>query len=86
MLARQGLLYRRPISTLNAADTRPPIFFKEQDSFRRQLQRWGEGRLRLAMARAADAEFRIKQTGFPAETICREALFAIAREAREIQR
>ena len=65
---------------------RPPIFFKEQDSFRRQLQRWGDRRLRRALARAAEAEFRMKQTGLPAETICREALFAIAREAREIQR
>ena len=61
---------------------RPPIFFKEQDSFRRQLQRWGDRRLRQALARVAEAEFRMKQTGLPAETICREALFAIARAAR----
>jgi DNA polymerase-3 subunit delta len=61
---------------------RPPIFFKQQDSYRRQLARWSEPRLRRALGRAADAEFRMKLTGFPAETICREALFAIAREAR----
>jgi DNA polymerase III subunit delta len=57
---------------------RPPIFFKEQDSWRRQLQRWNEARLRTALDRAADAEFRMKQTGLPAEVICREALFGIA--------
>ena len=61
---------------------RPPIFFKEQDSWRRQLQRWSEARLRRALERVVAAEFRMKLTGFPAETICREALFAIARQAR----
>jgi DNA polymerase-3 subunit delta len=61
---------------------RPPIFFKEQDSYRRQLQRWNEAPLRRALERVAEAEFRMKLTGFPAETICREAMFALAREAR----
>ena len=61
---------------------RPPIFFKQQDSWRRQLQRWSEGRLRLALARVAEAEFRMKQTGLPAETLCREAMFSIAETAR----
>ncbi|MGE0260201.1 MAG: DNA polymerase III subunit delta [Alphaproteobacteria bacterium] len=57
---------------------RPPIFFKEQDSWRRQLRRWSEKRLRDALDRTADAEFRMKLTGPGAETICREALFAVA--------
>ena len=61
---------------------RPPIFFKEQDSWRRQLQRWSEKRLRAALDRVAEAEFRMKLTGLPAATICREALFAVAQEAR----
>jgi DNA polymerase-3 subunit delta len=61
---------------------RPPIFFKQQDSYRRQLSRWTEPRLRRALDRIADAEFRMKLTGFPAETICREAMFALARDAR----
>ena len=61
---------------------RPPIFFKEQDSFRRQLQRWSEPRLRAALNRVAEAEFRMKLTGLPAETLCREAMFSLDREAR----
>jgi DNA polymerase III subunit delta len=61
---------------------RPPIFFKEQDSWRRQLQRWSEAGLRRALDRVAEAEFRMKLTGLPAETLCREAIFAIAQEAR----
>jgi DNA polymerase-3 subunit delta len=59
---------------------RPPIFFKEQDSWRRQLARWNEGRLRDALDRVAEAEFRMKLTGLPAETICREAMFGLAHE------
>jgi len=66
--------------TIRAA--RPPIFFKQQDSWRRQLGRWSEARLRLALDRVAEAEFRMKQTGLPAETLCREAMFEIARAAR----
>jgi DNA polymerase-3 subunit delta len=57
---------------------RPPIFFKEQDSVRRQLRRWREARLRDALDRVAAAESHMKQTGARGETICREALFALA--------
>ena len=32
--------------------------------------------------RFAEAEFRMKQTGLPAETLCREAMFALAQMAR----
>jgi DNA polymerase III subunit delta len=60
---------------------RPPIFFKQQDSFRRQLARWSEGRLRHALDRVAEAEFRMKLTGSPAETLCRAAMLDIARRA-----
>jgi DNA polymerase-3 subunit delta len=61
---------------------RPPIFFKEHDSYRRQLGRWSTAGLARALERIAEAEFRMKLTGLPAETICREAMFALAREAR----
>src|SRR3954454_18566661 len=42
---------------------RPPVFFKEQDSYRRQLRRWSERRLRDALELAVEAEFHMKQTG-----------------------
>jgi DNA polymerase-3 subunit delta len=57
---------------------RPPIFFKQQDSFRRQLRRWREPQLRHRLSALADAEARIKTTGIPAETACRAALFELA--------
>ncbi|MBV9814979.1 MAG: DNA polymerase III subunit delta [Alphaproteobacteria bacterium] len=62
---------------------RPPIFFKQAESFRRQLGLWTEGRLRAHLDRVAKAELNMKTTGFPAETICREAMLATARASRE---
>jgi DNA polymerase-3 subunit delta len=61
---------------------RPPIFFKQQDSFRRQLTLWNEPRLRRQLDVLAEAEARIKTTGVPAETACRAALFAMAVAAK----
>lgn len=61
---------------------RPPIFFRQQDSYRRQLSRWSEARLKRALDRVAEAEFRMKLTGSPAETLCRAAMFDIAAAAR----
>jgi DNA polymerase III subunit delta len=62
---------------------RPPIFFKQEDSFRRQLGLWTEPQLRLQLDRLAKAELNMKTTGLPAETICREAMLAVAQAARE---
>jgi DNA polymerase-3 subunit delta len=84
LLAAQTAGGRSAEEAMRAA--RPPIFFKQQDSYRRQLARWSEVRLRRALDRVAEAEFRMKLTGLPAETICREAMFAIAREARADRR
>lgn len=61
---------------------RPPIFFKQQDSFRRQLAQWSEPRLRRQLAALAAAEAQAKTTGMPAETACRAALLAMAQAAR----
>ena len=61
---------------------RPPIFYKHEDNFRRQLAAWSEETLRPQLDRAAEAEFQMKTTGFPAETICREAMLAVAQAAR----
>jgi DNA polymerase-3 subunit delta len=67
-------------SALRAA--RPPIFFKQQDSFRRQLALWREPQLRRQLDALTAAEAQIKTTGMPAETACRAALLALAQEAR----
>lgn len=69
-----------PEEVLRAA--RPPIFFKMQDGFRRQLGLWSEARLRPELDRLAEAEFRMKTGIFPPETICRAAMLTVAQEAR----
>ena len=60
---------------------RPPLFFKLVDRFKRQLRLWPPARAAAAMTALNEAEARMKTTGLPAETICREALLRIARGA-----
>jgi DNA polymerase III subunit delta len=60
---------------------RPPIFYKQEDNFRRQLAMWTEAELRAALDRVAQSELHMKLTGLPAETICRQAMLAVARSA-----
>ena len=60
---------------------RPPIFYKQQDSIKRQLAAWNEASLRAQLDRVTQAELQMKETGFPAETICRQTLLAVAATA-----
>jgi DNA polymerase-3 subunit delta len=60
---------------------RPPLFFKLIDRFKRQLRLWPPTRAAAVMSALNEAEARMKTTGLPAETICREALLRIARGA-----
>jgi DNA polymerase III subunit delta len=61
---------------------RPPIFFRQEDSFKRQIVLWNEAGLRTQLDRIAQAELHMKLTGLPAETVCREALLGVAQAAR----
>jgi len=62
---------------------RPPIFFKQQDNFRRQLGLWRDDPLRRQLDALAEAETQMKTTGMPAETICRAAMLATTQMARQ---
>ena len=57
---------------------RPPLFFKLVDRFKRQLRSWPPARAATTLEALHAAEAEAKTTGFPAETICREALLRIA--------
>jgi hypothetical protein len=46
------------------------------------MRLWPPARAEVAMTALNEAEARMKTTGLPAETICREALLRIARGAR----
>jgi DNA polymerase-3 subunit delta len=63
-------------------NARPPIFFKHQESVARQLGRWRAALLRAALDHVSRAEINIKTTGFPPESLCREALLKVALVAR----
>jgi DNA polymerase-3 subunit delta len=65
---------------------RPPIFYKQQDHFRRQLAQWSEADLRAELERVAQAELHMKLTGLPAEAICRAAMSAVAQDAQRAAR
>jgi len=63
-------------------NARPPIFYKHEESFKRQLGLWSEARLRPELDHIARAEINMKTTGLPAETLCRQAMLALAQAAR----
>ena len=58
------------------------LFFKTAPRFRAQLDRWGRLRASSVIPLLTQAECDCKTTGFPDETICKQALVSIARLAR----
>jgi DNA polymerase III subunit delta len=84
-LHRLDMLAARVTTGVTVAEVvrtaRPPIFFRQEDSFKRQLMLWGETSLRAQLDYIAQAELHIKLTGVPAETVCREAMLAVAQAA-----
>jgi DNA polymerase-3 subunit delta len=65
---------------------RPPVFFKHVDRVVAQLGLWPPARAAAALALLTEAELNAKRTGLPAETMCRDALHSLARQARERRR
>jgi DNA polymerase III subunit delta len=61
---------------------RPAIFYRQEDSFKRQLALWNEAELRAQLDRVAQAELHMKLTGLPSETVCRQAMIAVAQAGR----
>ncbi len=57
---------------------RPPIFFKEQDRFRAQIQRWRPQTLMRARDELIRAELDCKSTGLPDDAVCERAMMRLA--------
>mgnify|MGYP006104131135 CR=1 FL=1 len=57
---------------------RPPVFFKQQNNFRSQLQRWRPQTLSRGRSELIQAEIDCKSTGMPGEAICERALMRLA--------
>ena len=53
---------------------KPPVFFKQEASFRAQLRRWSPKALERAVAMLLRAEAQTKSSGMPAELIAEKAL------------
>lgn len=61
---------------------RPPLFYKREPAFRRQLQIWRGPRLAEAIARVTQAELRCKETGQPDQLLSERVFLELAGMAR----
>ncbi len=72
-------------SRISAADAtktlRPPVFYRRTAAFTRALGLWPSATLAAAMASLAEAERGCKRTGWPDETLCRNAILTLARRS-----
>ena len=65
---------------------RPPVFFKRENTFGGQVQRWTVQALKGALEVALEAEIECKRTGVPDEALCAHALMSITSRARRLTR
>jgi DNA polymerase III subunit delta len=65
---------------------RPPVFFKREQAFAGQAQRWPSGALKSALNLTLEAEINCKKTGEPDTEICAHALMSIASRSRRLTR
>ncbi len=57
----------------------PPIFFKQQNAFKTQTQRWSTNGIFKVLQKLTDLEAQCKQTGAPVETLCSQAVLGISK-------
>lgn len=57
----------------------PPIFFKQQNAFKAQLNRWSMSGIAKVLQKLMDLEAQCKQTGMPVETLCAQAVLGISK-------
>ncbi|CAA7621852.1 DNA polymerase III subunit delta [Magnetospirillum sp. UT-4] len=76
-----GLVAHGKSADVAMKSLKPPVIFKAEDRFRRQLGRWSTDRLGRALELLLEAELECKTTGMPAEEICSRALMQVARAA-----
>lgn len=56
----------------------PPIFFKQEDKFRAQLNKFSSAYLRRLLARLSEVEAETKRTGTPSRVLIGDALLKLA--------
>lgn len=60
----------------------PPIFFKHQNAFRSQLNRWPSQKISTALLKLMQIEAECKKTGNPAETLCAQTILGLSKMVR----
>ncbi len=72
-------------SGLSAGDAtktiRPPVFYRRVPTFNRALGLWSSPAIAAAIGGLAETERNCKRTGWPDQTLCRNAVLALARRA-----
>jgi DNA polymerase-3 subunit delta len=70
---------------LSAADAtraqRPPLFYRRVAAFNRALGLWSGAAVAAAINGLVEAERSCKRTGWPDQTLCRNAILVVARRA-----
>ena len=70
---------------LSAADAtktlRPPLFYRRVGAFNRALGLWSGAAVAAAISGLVEAERGCKRTGWPDQTLCRNAILVVARRA-----
>jgi DNA polymerase-3 subunit delta len=65
-----------------AAALKPPVMFRLEAAFRRQMERWPPPRLAAALALVTHAELRCKETGTPSALLCSRTVLQIGEMSR----
>lgn len=56
----------------------PPIFFKFEQAFKGQVNRWSVLKINRVLTRLNDLEAQTKRTGTPVDTLCAQAILSIS--------
>lgn len=56
----------------------PPLFFKVEQAFKAQVQKWRGPKLDMVMGKLTELEAQIKRTGTPVRTLCAQAILSLS--------
>ena len=56
----------------------PPVFFKQQNQFRGQINKWSLKMLDTILGKLAELEAQTKRTAMPGETLCAQAILSVS--------
>ena len=57
---------------------KPPVFFKQKNSFQSQLNRWSLRKLDKVLNKLSELEAQTKTSSMPVKTLCAQAVLSIS--------